>query len=138
MSRVPTSQTNRPAIRAIGWATLALLAPGIAAGVPAPDHSGNAHPTSAPAAVRGAPACATAGTALGLERFLCHRAAANLANERDTVPSTRAPQYGPTSQRVRAEEREERPGRDQTAEATSGIGSAVGTGVSRSGSATRQ
>ena len=138
MSRVPTSHTNRPAIRAIGWATLALLAPAMAASATALGHCSDGRPPTAPAAVRGAPACATAGTALGLERFLCHRAAANLANERDTVPSTRAPQYGPTSQRVRAEEREERPGRDQTAEATSGIGSAVGTAVSSSGSATRQ
>jgi hypothetical protein len=113
MSRVPTSNSNRPPIRAIGWATLALLAPGLAASATALGHCGDARPPAAPAVVRAVPACATVGTPFGLERFLCYRAAANLANERSA-------------------------GGDQTAEATSGIGSAVGTGVSRSGSATRQ
>lgn len=122
MSRVPTSHTNRPAIRAIGWTALALLAPGIAAGVPAPDHSGNARPTSEPAAARFA-ACATEGPHLSRERFLCYRAAANLANERHSLPRARP---WPDLSAV------------QTADATSGIGSAVGTGVSSSGSATRQ
>jgi hypothetical protein len=150
MSRVTTSHTRRPAIRAIGWSTLALLATGIAPGAAALGHCGDARPPAAPAAVRGVQACATVGAPFGLERFLCYRAAANLANERYAMPptavggggaadaSTGAPRYGPTSKRVRAEDREERAGGDQTAEATSGIGSAVGTGVSRSGSATRQ
>lgn len=117
MSRVPTSHTHRPPIRAIGWATLALLAPGLAASATALGHCGEARPPTAPAAVRGAPVCATDGNPLALERFLCYRAAANMANERDTPSS---------------------PAAGQTADATSGIGSAVGTGVSRSGSATLQ
>jgi hypothetical protein len=117
MSRVVTSDTNRPPIRAIGWATLALLVPGMAVSATALGHCGDAGPPTAPAAVRAAPACATVATPFGRERFLCYRAAANLAGERYILPS---------------------PAVGQTADATSGIGSAVGTGVSRSGSATRQ
>jgi hypothetical protein len=117
MSRMPTSHTNRPAIRAIGWSTLALLATGIAPVAAALGHCGDGRPPTAPAAARVAPKCATAGPLLSIERFLCYRAVANLANERFTLPSLAV---------------------DQTADATSGIGSAEGTGVSRSGSATRQ
>jgi hypothetical protein len=117
MSRVLTPHTNRPPIRAIGWATLALLAPGMAASATALGDCGGERPPAAPAAARSAPACATVGTPVGLERFLCYRAAANLANEPSTLPSLPV---------------------GQPAEATSGIGPAVGTGVSRSGSATLQ
>jgi hypothetical protein len=109
--------TTRPPIRAIGWATLALLAPGMAASAAALGHCDDARPPAAPAAARDASACATVGAPSGLERFLCYRAAANLANERLTVPVLSS---------------------DQTADATRGIGSAVGTGVRRSGSATLQ
>ena len=117
MSRVTTSHTHRPAIRAIGWSTLALLAAGIAPGAAALGHCGDARPATTTASARVALPCAAAGPLMSRERFLCYRAAANLANERVTQPSLAA---------------------DQTAEATSGIGSAVGTAVSRSGSATRQ
>ena len=148
MSRVPTSNTNRSPIRAIGWATLVLLAPGMASAT-ALGHCGDARPPTAPAAVRGAPPCEAAEPHLSRERFLRYRAAANLANERYTVPrawatggaapaSTRRLQYGPTQQRVRAEEREERTGHDRTADGTSGIGFVAETGVSRSGPATLQ
>jgi hypothetical protein len=118
MTRALTSHTNRPPIRAIGWATLALLAPGMAASATALGHCGDAgsRTPTALAAARVA-ACPSLGPPSGLERFLCYRAAANLANEPYTLPSLAV---------------------DQTAEATRGIGSAAGTGVSRSGSATRQ
>ena len=123
MSRVPTSHTNRPPIRAIGWATLALLAPGLAASATALGHCGDARPPTAPAAVRGAPLCATDGHP--------PRARALPLLPRRRQPRQRA-RHLPSA----------RPRPDlsavQTADATSGIGSAVGTGVSRSGSATRQ
>ncbi len=148
MSRVPSSNTNRSPIRAIGWATLALLAPGIATSAPALGTARDARPPTAPAAVRGAPHCEAVGLQWR-ERFLCYRAAANLANERYTMPrawaagggaahtSTRSPQYGPTQERVHAE-REERTGHVRIADAANGIGFAAETGVSRSGSATLQ
>ena len=117
MSRVPSSKTNRSPIRAIGWATLALLAPGMATSATALGTASDARPPTAPAAVRGAQHCEAVAPHLPRERFLCYRAAANLANERHTPSS---------------------PAAGQTADATSGIGSAVGTGVSRSGSATSQ
>ena len=115
MSRVTTSKADRPAIRAIGCATLALLVPGVAGGAP-PDGPGAAPPPTSSVIPRFA-ACASAGPPSSPARALCYRAAANLANERYTLPSLAV---------------------GQTADATKGIGSAVGTGVSRSGSATRQ
>ena len=149
MSRVPSSRTNRSPIRAIGWATLALLAPGIATSATALGTASDARPPTAPAAVRGAQHCEAVAPHLPRERFLCYRAAANLANERHTMPrawaadggaahtSTRSPEYGPTQERVRAE-REERTGHVRIADAANGIGFAAETGVSRSGSATLQ
>ena len=88
MSRMPTSKADRRAIRAIGCATLALLAPGIAAGASALGHPGTARPPTTPPAARFA-ACAAAGPHLSRERFLCFRAAANLANERHNLPRGR-------------------------------------------------
>ena len=149
MSRVPSSKTNRSPIRAIGWATLALLAPGMATSATALGTASDARPPTAPTAVRGAPHCEAVAPHLPRERFLCYRAAANLANERHTMPrawatdggaahtSRRSPQYGPTQERVRAE-REERTGLVRIAVAANGIGFAAETGVSRSGSATLQ
>lgn len=122
MSRM-TLHTNRPAIRAIGLAALALLGPGVSAGAAALDHDGDAGPRTLPAAAQVAPPCASAGPHMSRERFLCYRAAANLANERLTMPMAL-----PSTAVAIA----------QTAEATNGIGSAEGTGVSRPGSATRQ
>ena len=115
MSRVTTSKADRPAVRAIGWATLALLASGVTAAA-AHDGRGAAPPPTSSVMPQFA-ACASAGPPSSPERALCYRAAANLANERYTLPSLAV---------------------GQTADATRGIGSAVGTGVSRSGSATRQ
>ncbi len=89
MSRMLTSHTNRPPIRAIGWATLALLAPALAAGASALGDPGTAGPPTTPPAVRFA-ACTTAGPHLSLQRFLCYRAAANLANERNNLPRVKA------------------------------------------------
>jgi hypothetical protein len=149
MSRVLNTNTNRSTIRAMGWITLALLAPGMATSATALGTAGDARPPTAPAAVRGAPHCEAAGPHLWRERFLCYRAAANLANERHTMPrawaagdevahtSTRSPQYGPTQERVRAE-REERIGHVRIADAAGGIDFAAETGVGRSGSATLQ
>jgi hypothetical protein len=149
MSRGPGSNPNRPPIRAIGWATLALLAPGVATSATALGMTGDARPPTAPVAVRGAPHCDAVGPHLWRERFLCYRAAANVANERHTMPrawaafdgaahtSTRGPQYGPTRERVRAE-REERTGHLRIAAAADGIGFAAETGFGRSGSATLQ
>jgi hypothetical protein len=147
MSRGPSSNTNRTPIRAIGWATFALLAPGMATSATAPGTASDARPPTAPAAVRGAPHCEAVGLHVWRERFLCYRAAANLANERHTMPRawatgggdahTRSPQYGPTQERVRAE-REERTGHVRIADAADGIGLAAETGVSGSGSATLQ
>jgi hypothetical protein len=117
MSRLLTPHTNRRPVRAIGWTTRALLAPGMAASATALGHCGHARPPTAAAAVRSAPACSTVGAPSGLERFLCYRAAANLANEPSTLPGLPL---------------------GQTAEATRGIGSAARAGVSRSGSATFQ
>ena len=115
MSRVTTSKADSPAVRAIGWATLALLASGVTAAA-AHDWPGAAPPPTSSVMPQFA-ACASAGPPSSPERALCYRAAANLANERYTLPSLAV---------------------GQTADATKGIGSAVGTGVSRSGSATRQ
>jgi len=115
MSRVTTSKANRPAARAIGWATLALLVPGVAAAA-AQDGRGAAAPPTSSVMPQFA-ACASVGPPSSPVRALCYRAAANLANERYTLPSLAV---------------------GHTADATKGIGSAVGTGVSRSGSATRQ
>ena len=85
MRRIRTSHTHHPPLRAIGWTAVALLAPGIAAGASALGHPGTARPPSTPPAAQFA-ACAAAGPHLSRERFLCYRAAANLANERHNLP----------------------------------------------------
>ena len=114
MRRIRTSHTHHRPIRAIGCATLALLAPGMAASAPTLGHSGDARPLTTPAALPGAQSCATMSP-FGLEGFLCYRAAANLANEHNIAPragengnrvveaSVRTPRYGPTRRRVAAE-----------------------------------
>lgn len=81
MHRVTTSHANRPAIRAIGWSTLALLATGIPPAAAALGHRGDARPPTRPDAARMAARCATAGPLLSPERVLCYCAAADLANE---------------------------------------------------------
>ena len=130
MSRVPSSKTNRSPIRAIGWATLALLAPGMATSATALGTASDARPPTAPAAVRGAQHCEAVAPHLPRERFLCYRAAANLANERHTMPRAWAADGGATHTSTRRHVR--------IADAANGMGFAAETGLSRSGSATLQ
>jgi hypothetical protein len=60
-----------------------LIGAGAAAGQPSNGHGDPGHAPRVPDAFA---ACSTVGTPSGLERFLCYRAAANLANERRMLP----------------------------------------------------